>query len=135
MTNREKYNDELMAIWEKGHQFAIEKETNSLIRCSTSGIECRDCAFHFNRNCTFKRAEWLKAEYIEPVKTVKASELPIDTIVWCADECKTEEKSIRKFACVVKGQLYAFAHIHRECTDLIHWNYMWLKDGTVILPE
>ena len=136
MTNRKKYNDELMAIWESGAQFAVSKESGAIKSCKDMGV-CVDCAFYFvesnNSDCQRQRAEWLKARYIESVKTVKASELPANTIVMCS-RAENGKRIAHLFATLFEGKLYAKTSTF-GFYNLIYWEYMWLEDGTVVLPE
>lgn len=130
MTNREKYDKELHEIWESVWQFSIDRKDKTLRKCSP--VMCNDCLFYaVDTSCISRRKEWLKQEYIEPVKTVKASELAVDTVVLCANDEKLG-KEVRKFGTIFRGKLYSQ---YQYSEDLRHWNYMWLEDGTVVLPE
>lgn len=69
---------------------------------------------------------------VAPIKTVKASELPVDTVVLCG---RWRDK--RYFATFFNGEMYAFNN--GECSlqtaTITNWDCMTLEDGTVVLPE
>lgn len=77
MTNKEKYLDELMKIWETGNQFGIfdgKPDVCVSYKYNNSPHKCSDCIFYSMGTCTSSREEWLKKEC-----GVKASTLPVDT--------------------------------------------------------
>lgn len=72
----------------------------------------------------------------ESIKTVKASELAVDTKVICWDNGDTNSLS-RRFATLFNGCLYAYykGYSSKDKGGLILWEHMTLEDGTVVLPE
>lgn len=69
-------------------------------------------------------------------KTVKASELAIDTKVWCWD-ANENNKCSRCFALSHNGQLYSYPgrYTSKNSNILARWEHMTLEDGTIVLPE
>lgn len=69
-------------------------------------------------------------------KTINASELAIDTPVWCwLDEYECAVK--RKFAGLIYGKMLAFeeAQNHSVFRTVYAWTNMELEDGTKVLPQ
>ena len=80
MTNKEKYNDELMKILIHGGKLGVHKETGKPITCGTN-LDCRNCQFcACNRFCSEEREKWLNEEYVEP--KVDWSQVPVDTPIF-----------------------------------------------------
>lgn len=75
MTNREKYAKEMLGML--GYGIAVDKKTGKPAICEH--IKCINCLFYDEHDCAKTFKEWLDAEYVEPIKTIKASELAVDT--------------------------------------------------------
>ena len=66
MTNREKYEKEMLdVICERG-LLAVDKDTDKIMLCSD--CECYYCKFCNADRCSRSFQEWLNAEYVEPPK-------------------------------------------------------------------
>lgn len=70
------------------------------------------------------------------IKGVKASELPVDTVVLCWDD-SDDDKVKRHFSMLHAGYLYAYSGglTSDRYGKLYAWKHMILEDGTVVLPE
>lgn len=82
-----------------------------------------------------EKAYQAQAEKEKP-KTVKASELAVDTKVLCWDE-GISNKCSRHFAMLHNGILYAYndGRTFKDRVPMCHWEFMTLEDGTPVLPE
>lgn len=120
-----------MSNYEVGDKFEIEIESefvdengNELYRIK--GIN----------NLVIDKNELNKLKRIGPRKTVKASELDVDTKVLCWDVDERQKYS-RCFATLHNRDLYAYpdgcSSINSRC--LLLWGHMALEDGTIVLPE
>lgn len=65
MINAEKFKEEILAVKNKGDDFALDKDNQ--IRCCEN-LKCENCAFDNNVMCSYYRMNWLLSEYKEPVK-------------------------------------------------------------------
>ena len=86
MTNLEKFEDEIKIIVYSGNRFAVKKDGNGEpILCYD--IECPNCRFEHNDDCSEAREEWLKEEYIEPNNNIKLpKDIKTGTPIWVRDE-------------------------------------------------
>lgn len=77
----------------------------------------------------------IKEEPPKP-KTVKASELPKDTVVLCKDDCDDKARR-RYFAGVLDKWLFAYSDGLKsfESNGITEWEHMTLEDGTEVLAE
>lgn len=76
MTNKEKYNDELMKILIHGGILGVHKETGKPAICGA--MVCCSCKFFGGcKICSEERKKWLNEEYVEP--KVDWSKVPVDT--------------------------------------------------------
>ena len=75
MTNKEKYNDELMKILIHGGELGVQKETGKPFICGA--MICGSCKFFGgSKICSEERKKWLNEEYVEP--KVDWSKVPVD---------------------------------------------------------
>lgn len=75
MTNKEKYNDELMKILIHGGKLGVQKETGKPFICGA--MICGSCKFFGgSKICSEERKKWLNEEYVEP--KVDWSKVPVD---------------------------------------------------------
>ena len=74
MKNKEKYAKEILEIACSGVRFAVDKNTNKLVRCKD--LCCFDCLFN-KGDCRERAKEWCESEYIEP--PVDWSKVAVDT--------------------------------------------------------
>ncbi len=73
----------------------------------------------------------------EPIKTVKASELAVDTLVLCSN-VSNRTACIRYFAGFFNGIPYTFVNGETSVDgdkSLVTWKHITLEDGTIVLAE
>lgn len=97
MLNKEKYAKEIIDIACNGE--SLGKYRGNLCPCCT--IDCSDCDFSFNSdcsNCNERILEWANSEYKE--REIDWNKVPVDTpiYVWDNDEDKIIYKVKRHFA-------------------------------------
>lgn len=132
MTNRERYAKEMLGML--GYGVAVDRKTGRPTICEH--IKCLDCLFDSEQDCSKLFRKWLDAEYVELIKTIKASELPIDTKVICWN-CENY-KYKRYFAKIIEGKLYTYADGATSWSnneEPHRWEHMELEDGTIVLAE
>lgn len=102
MTNREKYEKEILDIVCEGSDVAVKNG----VPCKCNKITCRECDFDNTAVCLNNRVKWFKAEYVEPVDW---SKVPVDTPIWVRDSenvCWVK----RHFAGYQNGVVMAFSN-------------------------
>lgn len=129
MTNKEKYNDELMKILIHGGKLGVHKETGKPITCGTN-LDCRNCQFcACNRFCSEEREKWLNEEYIEP--QVDWSKVPVDTPILTSYDGVDWHN--RYFAKAINGEVWAWSNGVTSWTTHAHsmtrWEYAKLAES------
>ena len=66
MTNREKYEKEILDVVCDRGLLAVDKHTNKVMLCKD--CVCQDCKFDDTLACVNSFREWLNAEYVEQPK-------------------------------------------------------------------
>lgn len=68
MLNVEKFKREILAVKNKGDDFAIDKD-NQIRSCED--LKCENCIFDNGVMCSYSRTEWLLSEYKESTKVTR----------------------------------------------------------------
>lgn len=86
MTNLEKFEDKIKTIIYSGDNFAVEKDGNEEpVLCND--INCVDCKFYCDDDCSKAKRKWLKEEYIEPNNNIKLpKDIKTGTPIWVKNE-------------------------------------------------
>lgn len=112
MINYEKYKREIGAISEKGHNIAVDRNTNEVTDCED--LDCDDCLFSQDANncCQVNAMRWAASEYVEPVEPeVNWYTVPIDTPVLVSNNKERRRWGRGHFAGVDRyGKPQTFAH-------------------------
>lgn len=104
MTNREKFEKEILDVVCAGSNFAVDKETNKIVACKD--IKCNNCLFYDNRDCHSEVIKnWCESEYVEP--PVDWSKVPVDTPIF-VKEYYNGRWVKRYFAKYEDGKIYAW---------------------------
>jgi len=87
MTNAEKRGKEIIAQECKTGNWAVNKDTYEITKCSPSRENCQKCVFDaLNRKCREAKAEWLNSEYknhfTEADKAVLRALDKVKWVVW-----------------------------------------------------
>lgn len=124
MTNRGKYEKEIMDIACSGNRLAVDKKTMKPTKCKK--LTCEECCFY--SNCSTKCEEWCNAEYHEP--PIDWNKVPVDTPILVRDH---ENAVWRKghFAKYENNKIYAWfgGKTSWSTTAMIEWNYAKLAEG------
>ena len=129
MTNKEKYNDELMKILIHGGKLGVQKETGKPFICGA--MICGSCKFFGgSKICSEERKKWLNEEYIEP--KVDWSKVPVDTPILVSENGLTWFK--RYFAGFDKGVVSAWNQRATSWSsdfddDTTKWTYVKLAES------
>ena len=71
MINAEKYRDEILAKVDKTERFAIEKDSQNVLR-NCIDLECSECLFNEGTGlCYFERMKWLLSKYKKHIKLTR----------------------------------------------------------------
>ncbi len=113
MINYEKYKREIGAISEKGHNIAVDRNTNKVTDCED--LDCDDCllcTLDVNNTCQANAMKWAASEYVEPVEPeVNWYTVPIDTPVLVSNNKERRRWGRGHFAGVDRyGKPQTFAH-------------------------
>ncbi len=101
MTNREKYEKEILDIVCEGSDVAVKNG----VPCKCNKITCRECDFDNTAVCLNNRVKWFKSEYVEP--PVDWLKVPIDTPILVRDS-ENEKWIKRHFAKYEGGKVWAY---------------------------
>lgn len=121
MTNLEKFEDEIKIIVYSGNRFAVEKDGNGEpILCYD--IECPNCRFEHDYDCSKAREEWLKEEYIEPNDNIKLpKDIKTGTPIWVRDlNC---DWILRVFCKYCDEGIECFCDGCYDCKHTTTWKY------------
>lgn len=69
MTNRERYEEEILQFALLTYTFAVRKSDSKIVPCYS--IQCDECAFRENSKCINARKKWLSEEYVEKISISK----------------------------------------------------------------
>lgn len=128
MTNKEKYNDELMKILIHGGKLGVQ-ETGKPFICGA--MICGSCKFFGgSKICSEERKKWLNEEYIEP--KVDWSKVPVDTPVLVSINGVDWFK--RHFAKTINGEVRTWAKgatswSADDDNDVSLWTYVKLAES------
>ena len=101
MTNREKYEKEILDIVCEGSDVAVKNG----VPCKCNKITCRECDFDNTAVCLNNRVKWFKSEYVEP--PVDWYKVTIDTPILVRDS-KNDKWAKRYFAKYEGGKVWAY---------------------------
>lgn len=128
MTNKEKYNDELMKILIHGGKLGVQKETGKPFICGA--MICGSCKFFGgSKICSEERKKWLNEEYVEP--KVDWSKVPVDTPILTSYDGVDWHN--RYFAKAINGEVWAWSNGVTSWTTDAHsmtrWEYAKLAES------
>ena len=104
MTNKEKYEKEILDIACTGDRVAMRKSDNVIVGCRK--FECLDCAFNTHgKGCNYEIEKWANSEYVEP--PVDWSKVAVDTPILVRN-CEEGIWKKRYFAKYEDNTVYAW---------------------------
>lgn len=119
MTNREKYEKEILDIACAGNTIAVK---NGVPCTCDITIRCDECDLNDDARCDNNLIKWCNSEYIEPV--IDWSKVPVDTPIWVRDSEKSEWRK-EHFAKYENGKVHAFSYQKTSWsnTGIYCWEY------------
>lgn len=117
MKNKEKYLDEMLALFNKNETSCSFKMGNVIKSCKNIG--CDKCEELFK--------SWLEKEYVEPEPEINWEEVPYNTKVYVRDDEYTNWK-LRTFICYNPKYSDPFICITNTGECALGWKYAKLAD-------
>lgn len=122
MKNKEKYLDEMLALFNKNEVSCSFKMRHVIESCKDTG--CDKCSELFKA--------WLEKEYIEPEPEINWEEVPYNTKVYVRDDEYTSWK-LRTFICYNPKYLDPFICITNTGECALGWKYAKLANEEDII--
>lgn len=134
MTNREKFEKEILDIACSGNKIAMDRKSNTLQNCCN--LICINCSFYKpGIHCKEVIKEWSNSKYIEP--PVDWSKVPVDTPIF-VKEYYNGRWVKRYFAKYEDGKIYAWDNgttswsADNDSNKCSSWAYAKLLDDPCI---